>query len=133
MIKYVHLRYNEEVILNNGIFEYYSVRRSPKGGVTLAVEQQPDESFRIGVAICSQKDSYCRQVGRDLATMSLFLNKGVFTLSANASQKPLQRAMARLRNDLERAVYPYGLDAQKVKLLKNEFTKQFYKYEIVTV
>jgi len=39
---------------------------SPFGGLTCVTERTP-EGFRTGVALCSDKDNFCKKTGRELA------------------------------------------------------------------
>ena len=51
--------------------KHYRVKNSkgilPFGGLTCITERTPG-GFRIGVAICSEKDNFCKKTGRDLAS-----------------------------------------------------------------
>jgi len=46
---------------------------APHGGLT-ALTEFTEDGVQVGVAICSEKDNYCKKTGRELAT-TRFKNK----------------------------------------------------------
>lgn len=74
-MKYVHCRlWQEPTKTNNFRSDYY-----PKGGVTLACELK-EQKIKVGIAICSEKDAYCKRTGRDKA-LEKFLNNKTITIN----------------------------------------------------
>jgi len=63
MIHYRHVRRYTE-----------SSRLVATGGTTYAIEQD-GENFKVGIAECSKRDSYCKKTGRELAASRLAQTK----------------------------------------------------------
>lgn len=58
-VEYIHIRYPSEDD---------ELELSGKGGATIAYRPTPDnEGVEFGIAICSDRDNYCKRIGRDIS------------------------------------------------------------------
>lgn len=73
-MKYVHCRVWNDPTEQTA----YLTTLSPKGGLTLACKLE-NQKIKVGIAVCSEKDAYCKRTGRDKA-LERFLNNKTITI-----------------------------------------------------
>lgn len=66
-IRFQHWRLVGWTLLRRHEWKERGIQPCPRGGWTKAVVKFEDGTTAIGTAECSQKDNYCRKIGRDIA------------------------------------------------------------------
>lgn len=83
---------------------FHYIPASKKGGVTVAhelIEHNQGKTLVLAVAQASDKDNYCRRVGRDIA-LDNYINGRTFRIVVKGSKKNIQR---RIERDLFQFAY----------------------------
>ncbi len=83
---------------------FHYIPQCKKGGVTIAhelIEHNQGKTLVLAVAQASDKDNYCRRVGRDIA-LDNYINGRTFRIVVKGSKKNIQR---RIERDLFQFAY----------------------------
>lgn len=72
---------------------FHYIPASKKGGVTIAhelIEHNQGKTLVLAIAQASDKDNYCRRIGRDIA-LDNYINGRTFKLVVKGSKKSIQK------------------------------------------
>lgn len=72
---------------------FHYIPASKKGGITIAhelIEHNQGKTLILAIAQASDKDNYCRRIGRDIA-LDNYINKRTFKLVVKGSKKNIQK------------------------------------------
>ena len=86
---------------------FHYIPASKKGGVTVAhelIEHNQGKTLVLAVAQASDKDNYCRRVGRDIA-LDNYINSRTFRIVVKGSKKNIQRRIERDLFQFAHAIY----------------------------
>lgn len=101
-VKYRHLRTVAVNTKTGDVINCYNL-----GGATVAYRELDAETIIYAVAICSEKDNYCKKTGRTIATGRLKSPKHAVTVKASFSE--FHKMVSDISEPIE-ALKAYGLN-----------------------